>query len=123
MKAGRRLIDEGIALVKQQRYDDAIARYRLALRLAPELAEAALYNIGELLVWQGRAGEAIIEYRQALRTAPHSAKLHTGLANALFSQKKFDEANQHYDAASRIDPDTTMRSGHQRKSLRQLRAQ
>ena len=102
----RRLIDEGIALVNQGRFDEGIARYRQALTLGPEVAEGAHYNIAELLVWQGKFDEAIIEYRKALGLDPNSAEFHIRLADALSHQQKFDEAGQHYDAARRIDPDS-----------------
>ena len=53
--------------------DDAVSRYRHALRIEPQFAEAHT-NLGNVLMSQGRDEEAAFHYREALRIKPDSGE-------------------------------------------------
>lgn len=108
-RLGRKLLGEGVALVKQNQFDEAITRYRKVLGLDPFHAEAAHYNIATLLARQGKLDEAIAEYRGSLHRSSHSTeahRFHIGLAKALFQQKKLEEAARHYTQALQTAPNS-----------------
>ncbi len=69
-------------LAKEERWDDAEAAAREALRLNPEV-DAAHNNLGVILAF-GHKGDwdgAISEYREALRLDPNNAEAHYNLGN------------------------------------------
>ena len=71
----------GIALRDQGKLDEAIAEYRKAIRLKPDLAEAH-HNLGIALASQGKLDEAIAEYRKAIRLKPDVAEAHINLGTS-----------------------------------------
>ena len=84
----------GTALTKLGKLDEAIAEYREAIRLQPELA-AAHVNLGAILCDQlGKPDEAEIEFREAIRLQPELAEAYENLGIALLNQGKLDEALQ-----------------------------
>jgi tetratricopeptide (TPR) repeat protein len=87
------------------RLDDAIAQYREALRLRPDIAETHT-NLGRaLLTMPGRLDEAVNEFGEALRLDPKYPDAHFYLGNALVQIGRIPEAIEHYEAAIRSDPD------------------
>lgn len=81
--------------------DDAAGaeqRYRDALRLNPELAEAAI-NLGALYIDGGRFDEAVEVSRGALKKRANDAALQANLAMALQGQGKTDDALAEYARA------------------------
>ncbi|HKX07777.1 MAG TPA: tetratricopeptide repeat protein [Stellaceae bacterium] len=92
------------ALLAQDKPDEAEARYRLALALAP--GNASLVNrLGNALYRQGRLEQSIQQYRQALALKPDSAGVHYNLGNALVRRGKWNEAAAHYIRAVALKPD------------------
>jgi tetratricopeptide (TPR) repeat protein len=92
------------ALGRRGRLAEAIAHYRQALRLNPDLAEPHV-GLGLALARQGQLEEAIAHYRQALRLKPDLADAHNNWGLALFEQGRPAEAVEHYRQALRLNPD------------------
>jgi tetratricopeptide (TPR) repeat protein/serine/threonine protein kinase len=107
----------GSALVGQKKLDEAIAAYRMAIKLDPTL-DHTHYALGLALHFQGQArrdqqklDEAIAAFREAIKLDPKFAKIWIPLANDyvklgthLYGQKKLDEAVGCYKQAIELDP-------------------
>lgn len=99
----------------QNRLDEAVTRFREALRRGPawQTTEAdrttmrskANYNLGRVLALQGHGPEAIAAYRAALVDDPNYAYAHTNLALLLEGVGNTAEAIPHLRAALRVQPD------------------
>ena len=75
--------------------DEAIAEYREAIRLKPDLRrgpQQPRHRPDD----QGKLDEAIAEYREAIRLKPDYAEAHNNLGIALTRQGKLDEAIAEY---------------------------
>jgi serine/threonine-protein kinase len=96
--------ERGLALAEMGRWDEAVAAYRKALDLKPDIAEAH-NNLGALLAEQDKAAEAEKEYQEALRISPDLSEAYVGLGNLLAAQGKPVEAGQEYREALRLKPD------------------
>jgi tetratricopeptide (TPR) repeat protein len=94
----------GYALFQEGRVPEAIARYREALRLEPDFAEAR-YNLGTALLQSNQVAPAIAEYEAALRLRPASAGVENNLATALAETGRLPEAVTHFERAVRLEPD------------------
>ena len=94
----------GNALKDQGKLEEAIAAYRKAVSIKPDLAEAHS-NLGNALRDQGRLDEAVLACRQAIGSRPDYAEAHCNLGNALRDQAKLEEAVLAYRQAIRIKPD------------------
>src|SRR5262249_5529974 len=81
----------GSALASMDRWDEAIAEFREAIRLKPDYAEAHC-NLGIALRAKGRWDEAIAEFREPIRLEPDYAEAHCNLGGAMLAQGKFREA-------------------------------
>jgi Flp pilus assembly protein TadD len=84
--------------------DEAVAHFKEALRLKPDLAEAHT-NLGNALQRMGRLKEAVAEYREAVRLKPDLAEAHNDLGNALPKLGQIKEGEAECREALRIDPD------------------
>jgi Flp pilus assembly protein TadD len=84
----------------------AEARFREALRLAPDFA-AAWSNLGYLLDQRGEPKEAEACYRRALALDPLQAQTHLNLGALLASQNRFPAAEVAYSQALLADPRAT----------------
>jgi protein O-GlcNAc transferase len=73
------------------RLDEAIACYRRAIELKPELPEAHA-NLGAALKEQGRLDEAVGCYRRAIELRPELPEAHANLGAALQEQGWLDDA-------------------------------
>ena len=93
----------GLALVKQERFEEAIGYYYEILRIIPNYVYA-YYLIGDALSKQGKYEEAKAHYEEALRINPDYAEVHNNLGNVLLKQDKPEEAILHYKEMLRIDP-------------------
>ena len=87
---------------------EAIAAYRDAIRLRPDLADAR-NNLGVVLHAQGKLEQAIGEYRAAIRLEPNFAPPHSNLAWALVQSPKrprddYNEGLAHARKAVELDP-------------------
>ena len=93
----------GLDYFNQGDLDAAMAQYRKALAVDPQLAEPH-NNLGNALVRQRRIAEAIREYETALALNPAYARAHNNLGNALLQSGRIDDAIRHYQQALAIDP-------------------
>jgi tetratricopeptide (TPR) repeat protein len=83
--------------------EEAIACYRQAIALDPQLAPAHT-NLGNALSHQGKMEEAIASYRQAVALDPKLAMAHYNLGNALAGMGRVDEAMGCFRQAIEVDP-------------------
>ncbi|MGH7276665.1 MAG: tetratricopeptide repeat protein [Candidatus Rokuibacteriota bacterium] len=91
----------GVVRDEQGKPEEAIAHYRAALRIHPDMPDT-YNNWGIALARQGRWQEAIEQYENALKLAPGSAETHANLAVALERVGRVAEAAQHARTALRI---------------------
>ena len=94
---------KGIRLASQGSPQEAIAAFRVALRLNPNYAEV-YNNLAITLRGLGRLEEAIASYRQALDLDPNNASFHNNLGLALFFQGHPDKGLIHLREALRLKP-------------------
>ncbi|MTJ82605.1 MAG: tetratricopeptide repeat protein [Telmatospirillum sp.] len=83
---------------------EAIAAYRDALTLAPDLVPA-LYNLGNALLAGSDTGNAARCFRQAVQCRPDLPEPYNNLGNALSSTGAFDEAGRAFAHAAALRPD------------------
>jgi protein O-mannosyl-transferase len=82
----------------------AIAEYRIGLRMEPENGEAHL-NLGTLLAGiPGRADEAKSEFQKAAELNPDSAHAHADLGSLLAQAGQLPDAVAEFQTAIRLDP-------------------
>jgi len=89
---------------QQGRPEDAVASYRKALSLSPDLAMVH-NNLGATLKALGRLGEAIPCFLKAIELRPTLAEAHCNLGTVLQDQGKLTEAVQCYRTALASEPD------------------
>ena len=95
--------DLGVALERDGRTTEAIARYQEAIRLKPDYA-IAHSNLGVALATQGHIEEAIAQFDEALRLNPASASALYNLGLALAKRGQPARATACYRRALRVDP-------------------
>lgn len=89
---------------QEGRLDEAIERYRQALRIKPDSPEAH-NNLGSALAQSGRVAEGISELEKALEAAPNSVSARTNLGILLYSVGRIADAKAQFEAALGIMPD------------------
>jgi CHAT domain-containing protein/tetratricopeptide (TPR) repeat protein len=92
---------EGRTLAARGRLNEAIAAYRRAIQIDPNLA-VAHNNLGIVLARQGRLQEAADAYREAIRLDPNLANAYNNLAEVLQDLGQPQEADQAQAQASAI---------------------
>jgi tetratricopeptide (TPR) repeat protein len=93
-----------LALEGRGRSQEAIAQYRIALRLQPDYLEAH-DNLGLALSRRGDLVDAMEHFRKALAIDPGFVAAHNNLGIALDRSGRVEEAIAHYEEALRIDPE------------------
>ena len=96
-------VDLGVALEQKGDLTGALAQYRAAEELAPELYHIH-NNIGNLLDKLGHPNEALIEYRRAVLLNPGLPSLHNSTGMVLAELGRFDKALGQFQEAARLDP-------------------
>jgi tetratricopeptide (TPR) repeat protein len=96
-------VNLGVALEQKGELNEALAEYRAAEELAPELYHIH-NNLGNLLDNLGHPNEALIEYRWAVLLSPGRPSLHNGAGMILAELGRFDEALRQFKEAARLDP-------------------
>ena len=88
------LSNQAVALGKQGKLDDALARYDAALTLAPQLV-AVWYNRGLDLLNAGRLQEALEDFSRAIELYPSDAQAHNnrGLTKLKLGDREGAEAD------------------------------
>jgi len=97
----------------------AYERYREALRISPDRADAH-YNWGNALFAAGQLEEAIDHYREAVRLDPNAAEAYNNWGRALAQQGQWTEAISKYREALRIRPHYPLASGNLDDALLQV---
>ncbi len=77
--------DRGVELAEDERLDEAIAAFRRAIRIRPELAEARS-NLGAARLGREEPAEAMAALAEAIRLQPRLAAAHANLVIALRRQ-------------------------------------
>ncbi|MGA2788911.1 MAG: tetratricopeptide repeat protein [Verrucomicrobiota bacterium] len=93
----------GVALEQKGELSEALAEYRAAEQLTPELYHIH-YNIGHLLDNLGHPNEALAEYREAILLKPNQPSLHDNAGVVLVELGHFEEAMSQFDEATQLDP-------------------
>jgi tetratricopeptide (TPR) repeat protein len=96
-------VNLGVALEQNGKLNEALAEYRTAEQLAPELYHIH-YNLGNLLDRLGHPDKALTEYREAVLLNPSLPSLHNGTGIVLAELGRFDEAMRQFKEAARLDP-------------------
>ncbi len=110
----------GIALAKQEKFEEAIAQFTEAFRLDPEYAEA-YYNCGVAFAGRKEYEESISLYHRAIQLKPHYPDAYDSWGHALAHQGNIEQAIPFYIQALRIKPDFLLARHHLEKSVTILR--
>lgn len=116
--------EEGVALARDGKFDDALTSFRLALKESPG-DPIVLQQIAIAYTRTGREQEAIKTYRHVLARNPDSPGAHYGLAFLLLHGGEEDEAMSHLEsflAQSPTDPDAQDHVRHARDTLREIKS-
>ncbi len=101
--AGEVEYNQGLAMARAGRIDEAVTHFAEAVRLQPGFADARM-NLGRALASLGNAGEARAQFSEAVRLAPDSAEAHHDLGLSLLRLGRIDEAVESLAAAVRLNP-------------------
>jgi superkiller protein 3 len=105
----------GVALKDEGKRDEAIAEYKIAVRLQPNLV-LAHNNLGIALNDQGKRDEAIAAYREVIRLKPDDGPAHNNLAWSLVvtpgrPPRDYDEGLAHAREAVGLGKPSSARYG------------
>jgi tetratricopeptide (TPR) repeat protein len=92
-----------MALLKENRIDEAMEHWQTSLELNPDNAFVQ-FSLGTALLSRGRLDEAVLHLQEAVRIAPDYAIAHHDLGVALQQKGKTDEAIEHYLRAFQLEP-------------------
>ena len=98
---------KGVLLTQQGNYDAALAEFRLALRIMPDLDRAHL-GLGAALQGKGDLDGAITEYRTVLARHPNDPDAHNNLGSALQQKGDVAAAISEYRTALHYHPDDAL---------------
>lgn len=86
--------EEGSALLREDKFHEALTSFRLALRQGPNDTDV-LQQIAVTYTRIGMTDEAVRTYRRVLELKPHASGAHYGLAFLLLQRGDRDEAVAH----------------------------
>jgi len=98
------LSNQAIALSRENRLDEALARYDRALEMAPLLV-VALYNRGIDLMNAGRLEEAVESFDSAIDLHPNDAQAHNNRGIAKARLGDVDGARADFQQALELQPE------------------
>jgi predicted O-linked N-acetylglucosamine transferase (SPINDLY family) len=101
--AAEAFFNQGNALWKLNRLDEALASYDKAMALRPEYAEL-LFNRGAVLHGMGRLEEALATYEKGVAIKPHTAEVFKNRGIALRELSRPHEALASYHKAIELKP-------------------
>lgn len=102
-EGARDLFDRGIAWAEIGAYEQALATWRQALRLTPDLADVYAAT-GSVYMTLGCWQEAIHSYQKAILAAPYLADNYYGLGSAYGKLGDFNRAIEAYEQAFKLLP-------------------
>jgi tetratricopeptide (TPR) repeat protein len=103
--AAAALVNHGVQLAYEQRFDEALASFDQAIALKPDLVEARL-NRGIALFYLGRVDEALAGYDSALALQPDWAEALNHRAAALAKLGRLEQALESADRAITLGSDS-----------------
>ena len=89
--------EEGTALLRTEKFHEALTSFRLALRESPNDTDV-LQQIAVTYTRIGMTDEAVKTYRRVLELKPHASGAHYGLAFLLLQSGNTDQAVSHLRA-------------------------
>jgi tetratricopeptide (TPR) repeat protein len=116
---------EGLALLKEEKFHEALTSFRLALKESPGDG-VVLQQIAIAYTRIGMTEEAMKTYRHVLQRDPQAAGAHYGLAYLLIRKGEDREAAEHLDAFLANPPrgpEATEHIQHARETLAELRGE
>ena len=116
--------EEGVDLVRQGLYHEALISFRLFLKHQPQHA-ATLEQMAVVYTHIGLADEAVRAYAAALEERPRSPAAHYGLAFLLLRKGAVGEARRHLEeflVLARADREEPRHLDHARRTLQRLGA-
>ena len=93
----------GDKLLQQNEGQKAIASYRRAISIKPELIEA-YWRLGEIAAAKGDAKTALAYYQRALKIAPNRVQNYILVAKTLTQQGNWSAAKTYYQKALTLEP-------------------
>jgi Flp pilus assembly protein TadD len=117
--------EEGMALLREGKFHDALTSFRLALRDAPG-DTVVLQQIAIAYTRIGMGEEAVRTYRSVLEKDPDAHGAHYGLAFLLLRKEERGEAEQHLERFLRNPPrgpEAREHIAHARATLAHLRGE
>lgn len=97
------LMSEAEGFFSQGKLDEAFNNYQKALKLDPNIYEAALFS-GDVRTQQGKYDDAEIWYQKAIVINPNRETAYRYSATPLMKQKKYDLARDRYVEAFIVEP-------------------
>ena len=94
----------GIALFADQKNEESIFHYKIAIKNNPT-HPMAYYNLGIALTAERKSEEAISYYKMAIRLNPNFTNAHYNLGIVLIQKGALKEAVHHFRETVRISPD------------------
>ena len=94
----------GIALRAEQKKEEAISHYKMAIKLNPNYTKAH-YNLGNALFSMNETEEAISHYKMAVKLNPNYTNGHYNLGYALLQKGEMKEAVHHFRETLKLRPD------------------
>lgn len=95
------LFDEGVALSKEHKYDEAIAKFTEASDVTPGCFDC-YYNIGFAHSQKKEFDQAEAAFLKAIELRPNYVDAYNGLATVYNAQKKFDKASEASQKAAEL---------------------
>jgi len=89
-------------LLERGQLNDAMAHYREALEIKPDVAEVQS-NLGNALLREGNVEEAIVHLQKALQIDPAYAEAYNHMGSALMKKGQAGEAIAHYQKAVQLN--------------------
>ena len=89
-------------LLERGQLNEAIANYREALEIKPDVAEVQS-NLGNALLREGNVDEAIVHLQKALQIDPAYAEAYNHMGSALMKKGQAGEAIAHYQKAVQLN--------------------
>ena len=117
--------EEGLALLREGKFHDALTSFRLALKESPGDV-VVLQQIAIAYTRIGMTEEAARTYRSVLEKEPRSPGAHYGLAYLLLRKGRDGEAVRHLEAflaSPPQGPEAAEHIGHARATLAELRGE
>jgi tetratricopeptide (TPR) repeat protein len=101
-KAAKKPYDQGLKLVKDHKYEEAIAHFQQAIKLFPDYL-LALNKLGEQYLALKKVDDARASFERALAINPKFPVAQINLAMLLCRTNQYQEAIEHIETATRLD--------------------